>query len=223
MMKKSLFYLLFALPLLCFSQNIAKIKVQETRETFKDGTQNAFIVDVYVKEQEFVEKEIRESLKKQDAKVTVKKEIFADNAKFSFLGDNTADVYAKIQKKADGVYTITMAVDLGGAFLSSKEHEKQAEAFETWLYELAIRVTKQDVARETKDAEKILSKQEKELNGLKSDNMELENDINNYNQKIENAKKQIENNKKTQEELGKKILDQKEVVKKLQEKEKAVQ
>lgn len=221
-MKFCLLLLLTLCCSICFTQSLAKIKVQETRETFADNNQSSFMVDVYVHEQDYVEKELKEALKDFNAKIDMKKEIFADNAKVSFLGSNTVDIYAKIVTKSEGVFTITIGVDLGGVFLSSKDHEKESDAFEKWLYDLAVKMSKNDVLRDLKAAEKVLSKQEKELEGLKSDKSDLEKDIVNYNQKIDQAKQDIDQNLKNQADTEKKIAEQKDVLKQLEAKEKAV-
>ncbi len=215
-----------------FSQKVPKIEVTETKDVLNEDTRNCFAVEVYGNDKSIVEKDLKSALKSKDAKVTTKKEFFADNAVFKEFGDNNSvDVYAKIEEKSENSFMLVAAVDLGGAYLSSSDeaHKVKAEAFKNFIREIAIQASRDAVKEEVKTAEKLLSKQEKEFDGLKKDKENLEKDIKDNEKQIEESKKKIEEDKRNIEENAKKqtekqteIQKQREVVKELQLKEKAV-
>ncbi len=214
------------------AQEVPTIEVKEVKDILNGDTRDAFAVDVYGNDKGLVEKDLKSALKDKDAKVSTKKDFFADNAMFKEFGDNnTVDVYAKIEEKTENVFSLVAAVDLGGAYLSSADQANAVKlaAFKKWLREVAVQASRDAVAEEVKTAEKLLSKQEKTLDGLKKDKENLEKDIKDNENKIEESKKAIEADKKAIEENTKKqgetqseIEKQRVVVKDLQLKEKAV-
>ncbi|MCI5059220.1 MAG: hypothetical protein MRY83_24115 [Flavobacteriales bacterium] len=216
-----LIFLLFSFSM-AFAQEPIVIKVTEGTEVLGGKTNNAMTVTIYEATVKEVEKAFKAELKKNKAKVSVKKEIFGDNAAFSSLGDNTVDVYAKVVDKGDKKCDLQVAVDLGGAFMSSKEHKTKYDAFRNYLYGFAVSTTKEAIAGQTKEAEKLQGTMEKDLEKLKSEKEDLEKLIKDCEAKIEQAKKDIETNKENQTKKGKDIEKQKEVVSALQAREKAV-
>lgn len=222
-MKKPILFLSFALTsFFAVAQDVPKIKVAETNVPLQQGSKDGFMVEVYVHKKDDLEDAFKHFLKQYDAKVSVKKEIFGDNAMIKDLSANFVDVYAVIEEKTKTSQNLMVAVDLGGAFLSKGQQKDQAQVFEKLLYEFAIKTSKETVLGEVKEAEKALSKQEKELEGLKSDKTDLEKNIKDYEEKITKAKGDIEKNTQMQADSEKKIAEQKEAVKLLQAKEKAV-
>jgi hypothetical protein len=221
-MEKYILALLVILGLNLNAQEPIMIKVTEGTEVLGGQTNNALTVSIFEATTKEIEKAFKAELKKNKAKVTVKKEIFGDNASFSSLGDNTVDIYAKVVDKGDGKCELQVAVDLGGAFMTSKDHKSKYDAFRNYLYGFAVSTTKDAIAGQTKEAEKVQGSMEKDLEKLKSDKEDLEKLIKDCESKIEQAKKDIESNTENQSEKEKQIESQKEVVSKLQEREKAV-
>jgi len=220
------------LSLNTFAQEVPTIEVQETKAILNKDTRNAFVVEVYCKDQKDIEKALKKAFKDKDAKVDVSKEIFADNAVFKSFGtNNTVDVYAKIEKKTENTYTVSSAVNLGGAWLSSSTDDQkvQAQAFKTFLRDFAVKLSKDAVHKEVDNAKKVLSKKEGSLKDLQNGKADLEKDIKDREEDIKEAKRKIEEDKisieenaKSQTEMEAELEKQREVVKALELKEQAV-
>jgi len=213
-----------------FAQEVPKIEVIETKDILNKETRDVFAVEVYGTDKGLIEKTVKDAFKDKDAKVSMKKEFFADNAVFKSFGDNnTVDIYGKIEPKTAASFLLSTAVDLGGAFLTKENGEEKTKAYKAFLYELAVKASKNAVLKEVKEAEKMLSKREKELKSLKENQADLEKDIKEREKNIEEAKRKIEQDKidikssiEKQGAKQKELEAQRDVVKTLQLKEKAV-
>jgi len=214
------------------AQDVPTIQVTEANTALNNDTHNAYVVEVYSKDQKNVEKALKKALKDKDAKVDVGKEIFADNAVFkSFGNNNTVDVYAKVEKKTEYSFTVSAAAYLGGAWLSSSNDAQkvQSEAFKTFLRDFAVKSSKETVKEEVEAAQKVLSKQEDNLKDLKKSKENLdkdikdrENDIKEAKRKIEEDKLSIEENTKSQTKAEAELEKQRAIVKTLELKQQAV-
>ena len=93
------------LILLLFVTSVAfgqrKIKVHEEREKFSTGTNNSLVASVYESTPDDIEKAWKKLMKDYGAKMTMKKEIFADDASIKDLSPNTCDIYAFVRKISD--------------------------------------------------------------------------------------------------------------------------
>ncbi|MBL4653233.1 MAG: hypothetical protein JKY53_10280 [Flavobacteriales bacterium] len=226
-MKKVLFLLIAAL-----SFNISpaqyKINVSEKGENLGGSSHNAFSVMIYEMDEKDIEKAWKKVMKKMGANVQMKKEMFGDDANTKEMGDNNFDIYA-IVKKADKGIELCVAIDLGGAFLSSGQHSAQAKYIKELLHKFAVEQTKLGIDGIVKEEEKIQSDLEKDQKNLEKDKEKLGKDIEGYEKDIEDAKKAIEQAKKDIEQNGKdqgekkkEIEGQKKVVQEVIAKEKAV-
>jgi flagellar biosynthesis GTPase FlhF len=219
-MKTIYFLLFFTVTFLAQSQQ--KISVKETNENIGGGSHNALTVTIYGASQKDVAKAWKDELKKMGAKVQEKKEIFGDDALIKSLSENTFDIYSKVEESGEGVITLIVAVDLGGAFMNSSQHPDFFRYFKDKLYEFAVNQTKAAIAKELKEAQKEEEKLNSEYENLIKEKEKLEKAIKEYEEKIKEAKENIEKNKKQQEEIQKQIVKQKEVVKAIEEKMKSV-
>lgn len=202
-----------------------KIKVEEK----SDGGHKALVVTIYEASSSDVEKAWKSEMKKLGAKVSIKSDIFADDAKMKAIGDNTFDVYAKVRKAGDEAVILTVAVDLGGIYMSSGKHGKEYKAMRDLVYKFAVKTTKTAIAGQLKIAEKVLSVIEKEKKALVKDNEKMHKNIKDNEERIKKAKeeieqtkKDIEKNVKDQEAKTKEIGEKKQIVEKIAAKEKAV-
>ena len=125
-----------------------------------------------------------------------KKELFADDCELKDMGDNTFDVYAKVTPGKEGEVEVAMAVDLGGAYLNSRDHAEQYKVMEGMLHEFGVSATKAAIGNEMKAAEKVWEGYEKEQKDLEKDKERLEKSIEDNEKRIEDAKKEIEQAKK---------------------------
>ncbi|MBL4625602.1 MAG: hypothetical protein JKY42_10755, partial [Flavobacteriales bacterium] len=158
----------------------------------------------------------------------MKKEMFGDDANTNEMGDNNFDIYAKAKEVDKGI-ELCVAIDLGGAFLSSGQHSAQAKYLKDLMYKFAVEQTKEGVQGIINAEEKIQGDLEKDQKDLEKDKEKLEKDIEGYEKDIEDAKKaieqakkDIENNGKEQGEKKKDIEVQKKVVQDVMAKEKSV-
>jgi hypothetical protein len=208
---------------LCFvlSLSAQKTKVEEKRENIGDGVNNSLVVTIYSANVDDAAKEWKKKMKSGKAKISGKKEIFADNAELPYISDNPIDVYARFEQKKDDVYMV-VAYNLGGAFLNSSDHKTQYKAAEKMIYDFAVELSKMCIEDDLGDAEKGLKTMNKDLERLKSDNEGLHKDIQRYEEQIEKAKTEVEDNVKEQEEKVKEIEGQQKFVTEIQEKLKKV-
>ena len=160
------------------------IEVRESNKELGGAMHNALLVTIYEAEKNDIEKAWKNKMKKYDAKVSSKKEIFADNAVINELGNNTIDLYAAIQEDGDKKHTLMVAIDLGGAYLSSTTHSSQYTAMKNILYGFAVNLTKEAIAGQAKAAEKVLAGLENDQKDLIKSKENLQEDIADYKQKI---------------------------------------
>ena len=137
-----------------------KTKVEEKRENIGGGVNNALVVTIFSADVSEAEKEWKKMMKSAKAKVSGRKEIFADDANLPYISDNTIDVYAVFDQKKDDVYMV-VAFDLGGSFLNSSDHKTQYKAAEKMIYDFAVDIAKQCIENNLKDEEKNLKLMEK--------------------------------------------------------------
>jgi molecular chaperone DnaK (HSP70) len=205
--------LLFALAIFsvaAFAQK--KITVNESNENIGNGKKNALVVTIYEASVSDVEKEWKSLMKGYKAKVTSKKEIFADDALIKELGGNTVDVYAKVFDNKNGSVTLIVGFDLGGAFLNSKDHSAQYKEAKAIVHKFAVKISKDAVENQLKEAQKAKEKTEKEHAALIKEKENLEKDIENYKAKIKKAEEDIQKKIKGQEQKKKEIEEQQKTV-----------
>lgn len=194
-----------------------KIEVSEKTEKLNDASHPCLSVYVYETDESSVEKGLKSMLKDMNAKVSMKKEIFADDAKWSEIGDNTFDVYAKVKEVEKGKVELIFAVDLGGAFMSSSEHSSQTKAFKEKLKTLAVDLTKEGIEAKMKEEGKVLGKLEDEQKSLEKDKEKLQSNIEGWKKDIEKAEGDIKTNDSNQGTKKKEIEEQKAKVKKIEQ------
>ena len=138
------------------------------------------------------------------------------------MGKNSFDVYAKVDEISDGGATVSIAIDLGGAYLNSGEHGAKFKIIEKKLYAFGVKAAKNVVAEDVKAEEKILKEKEKELDQLKKDKESKEKEIEDFKEKITKAEEDIKKNESDQGEKEKEIGTQKEVVQEVIKKKEAI-
>lgn len=205
---------------IAFSQ--LEIKVNESNESFEAGTNNALVVNIFEADAKEVEKEWKKLMKDYKAKVSSKKEVFADDATIKNISENTIDIYAYTKPGKDNDLQLVVGFDLGGAFLSSSLHPDKYTAAKKIVYNFAVNVTKEAIEGQQKEQEKVLKTMEKEKEDLIKAKEDLHKAIEDYKEKIAQAEKDIETNVKDQEEKVKEIETQQKVIEDIIAKVKAV-
>ncbi|MGD1847418.1 MAG: hypothetical protein ACFB10_18675 [Salibacteraceae bacterium] len=164
-----------------------KIEVKQATANFSTGKQVALSVIVLEGNLKDVEKAWKKEMKGLKAKVSSKKEIFADDATMKSMGDNSFDVYAVFEEVENVGVKVFAAFDLGGAYLSKSTHPDRFKAAEKFMYEFGVEQTKEKIGKDIKGAEKELSSREKELKDLKKEKSNLEKTIEDAQKAIEQA------------------------------------
>ncbi len=218
---KKLCFLIVLVFLVKVSFSQKKIEVNDGTSNIGGGNNPVLEVLIYEGDDKIIEKEWKSLMKSFKAKVSMKKEIFADDATIPSISDNTIDIYATIEKSGD-YYKLTVGFNLGGAYLSKSLHSSQYKVASKLIYDFAVDVSKKAVEEQMKQAEKELKDMEKTHERLVRDNENLHKDIENYKAKITQAESDIETNIKDQATAQKNIENQKEAVKRIVEKKDAI-
>lgn len=187
-----------------------EVKVTEENYSFSVGSKNCIIVTVPYGKMDIVEKELKNELKDWGGKYNSSKgEYTAMQASVKSMGAKPFDAYARPFASGD-VVKVAVAIDLGGAFLSSNAHGAQFTAMKEKLKAFAVRAGKECVAEELKAEQKVLAGYEKEQKDLEKDKETLLKSIEDYKKKISDAEKKIEENTSNQSKKKEEITKQNE-------------
>jgi hypothetical protein len=212
-MKNGLTCLIIASSLIVQSQNI---NTREYSERFSNGTQNAITTIIYTGNIEDVKNDWKKLLKKyKNEKVKVTdNEVFGDNILIKEWGNNTIDVYAKFEVDAKTAASIQMAVavDLGGAYLSSSGDKTKFRYMEDLVKNFAVAATKKPIQSSLKDGEKLLQKQMEEQKDLERENKNLKESIEENRKKITKTEDKIIEKETALEKKNAEVNIQKKVV-----------
>ncbi len=213
---------IFMLATVGFSQR--KIEVNETSFGFSKGNQHALYVTVFEASSKDVSKAWQKKLKDFKGKTSEKKgEVLSDNAMIKdFKDNNTVDIYTRFKDTKDGNTKMYVAVNMGGAYLSSSDHPGKFKAMKKILHDFAKKMSEDVVNKQIKDATKILAGFQSEQKNLTKENENLHKDIENYNEKIKKAEEDIKTNEANQDAKKKEIEAQQKAVDALQEKLKGI-
>ena len=122
--------------------------------------------------------------------------------------------YAKFEedKKAKTV-KMSVAVDLGGSYLTSSLDKDKFKFVEKMVKDFAVKMTKEPILAAVKEAEKQLEKLQDKQKDLEKDNKDLKEDIEDYKKKIYKAEKEVIekdveiDKKKSEVKIQKKVVD----------------
>lgn len=197
-----------------------EVVINEVLEYMSQGEKTGVEVAIVDAETKDVESTWVKFMKKYKAKVTNSKksvEVFADNAKIPQISANTVDVYAIARKESYGT-KLTVFVDLGGAFVSSQEHEAAFGALEGLVREFALGEAVRVVEAELKIQEKVMKDLGKDLSGLVKDKDGYIKEIEKAKALIAQREIDIANNEKAQDTKRQQIEIQEEIVKTVKKK-----
>lgn len=209
-MKQLFTLLLTTLSVATFAQG--EVKVSEENYTFSVGAKNSIIVTVPYGKLDIVEKELKNELKEWGGKFNSSKgEYVVSQGTIKAMGAKPFDGYARAFVSGE-VVKVAVAIDLGGAYLSSNAHGAQFTAMKERLKEFAVRAAKECVAEELKAEQKILDGFMKDQKDLEKDKENLLKSIDDYKKKIAEAEKKIEENTTNQSKKKEEITRQTEKV-----------
>ena len=200
-----------------------KIVIKESPEPIGGGTHNALTVKIPDINPAEAEEGFKSHMKAYNGKRTSKEgSAFIDNADIKEMSDNTVDVYAKAVAAGKDV-NFSVAFDLGGIFLSSTTHKDKYLVAERIVKEFAVKMTREPLLEQLKNAQKSQSKIEGEQKSLEKDNINLNEDIQNYKAKIRTAEENLAKNKAEQDKKKLELETQKKVVIEVETKLKAME
>ena len=128
-----------ALTFMAFTSFSQEVLIKETNVNI-DGSKNGFQISIPYADKKTTEKELKDLFKSWKGSFSSKKDVMkADDCKDKAMGENTFDVFGTVQENGDEGSTVFVAVDLGGAYLSSKEHANQFKVMEGDLKIWAIK------------------------------------------------------------------------------------
>lgn len=176
------------------------IKVSEENHSFSTGSKNALVVNIPYGNKDLVEKELKKELRNWNGKYDSKgEELFTIQAISKFMGDKPFDTYAKVISSQSNEIKIAFATDLGGAYLSSREHSELFRAMSDKIKAFAKETATTCVKEELEKNQDALSGLEKAQRSLEKDKKGLEEDIEDYKKKIAEAEEKIKQNVQNQE------------------------
>ncbi|MFK8039477.1 MAG: hypothetical protein AB8B74_14385 [Crocinitomicaceae bacterium] len=168
--------ILNTLLMVCLSMQLsAQITVVE-KNVKVNLTENGLFLSVPYGDKKMFDKALKDELKDWKGKITNKEFYFADDCKLKEIGENTFDAYAKVEDITKGGVIISVQLDLGGAYLNSKVHPAEYKVFEKRLYDFAVSTSKDIIEDEAKAQEKVMQKQEDELEDIKGE-LEKQGDL----------------------------------------------
>lgn len=207
--------LVLAASLAALAASAQRIELKEGNEKFSTGTHNAISTTIYANRQDDVQSAWKSLMKdyKNEKVKSDKNEVFGDNILIKEFGNNPVDVYATFEEnKKDMTVKMHVAVDLGGAYLSSSEQRDKYNEAEKIVKNFAVRMTKEPLQEKVKEAEKQQARLEEEQKDLEKTNKNLRSDIEDYRGKISKAEKEITVKEAELEKKKGEVVVQKKVV-----------
>lgn len=159
---KTLFTLML---LLTVSALNAQIQISE-KKVDVDGSENGYHITIPYGDKKIISKYLKDELKSWKGKVVTKDFFFADDCRFKDMGKNTFDAYARIEDITKGGVNVYVKVNLGGAYLNSKDHPGDFKFIEKKLYNFAVNAAKDIIEEEAKVEEKIMKGQGSDLEDI---------------------------------------------------------
>ena len=194
-MKSILFFVFAVVAAQTWSQKVSLI---QENQSFTIGVKNSYVLTIPYASKPLIEEELKSFLKEFGKAKDNKGEIKVLLGKNKKVSDKPFDVYARVVTGKDGLPIAVFAVDLGGAFMNSREHPNQSEAMERLLIQFGNDCANTGINEEVKAEQKILQSLEKEQKDLEKGLSDYEKDIANYKEQIKETEKKISEVKSNQ-------------------------
>ena len=198
------------------------MRVKEGNMSTSKGSQNSLSIEIPFVDEAFFQDELKSFLKDWGKFKENKGEYSVLLGEWKENGKKTFDVYAKYELKKDAPVGVSFAIDLGGAFLNSRDHSTQYELFKKAIESFGRNCASNFINNQLEKENKILKTLEKEQKDLEEDKVDLEKEIEDYKKKIEDNLKKIEENKTSQEKQKESIKTQSSKVQEIEKKKKDI-
>jgi len=215
---------ILAIVLFSFCMQFSYAQVTEGTGTMSQGSNNGLTISLKGTQSKVVNAAWMKFIKSYKGKTKMNKksaELFSDNATIKGMSSNTVDVYSKTAQIGDNV-ELSVWFDLGGAYVSSATHPEAYVLGEKMLTDFSQTVSTAAIEEEIKMEENVMGKMEDDMKSLLKEKLNLEEEIAKCEAKISEAKAKIESNTAAQIEQQKVMDAQKEKVKMVKDKLKAV-
>lgn len=200
-MKNSILF--FALMLVAAALPAQRRFVMETERMMSFGSRPGFRVEFSTSSAKLVEEQWKTFAKKNfEAKLKKDRktdEWTAANLQSPLLGNSTYAIYSTVEKVGDNGSALTLWIDAGSYFVSSRENASQATEVMGALRQFYFDVRRATIDQEIKDQEAKIKDLENKQKRLERENDGLRKDIDNYKAKIKKAEEDIVKNDKEQE------------------------
>ena len=150
-MKSILFFCSIVVVAQVWSQQVSLI---QENQSFTIGIKNAYVLTIPYASKPLIEEELKSFLKEFGKAKDNKGEIKVLLGKNKKVSDKPFDVYARVMTGKDGLPIAVFAVDLGGAFMNSREHPNQSEAMERLLIQFGNDCANTGINEEVKAEQK---------------------------------------------------------------------
>lgn len=219
-MKKLLSLLALNIVTLATAQ---EVKPTEQSVPFSSGSHNAIVVTIPHAMKDIVEKELRSELKDWGGKYNNSKgEMTATQASFKAMGDKYFDAIGKVIETGNNEIMIAIAVDLGGAFLDSKQHNSQYKVIEERIRKMALRAAIASIDEDLAAQGKVLRTMEKDKKDLEGNIEDSKKAIEDYKKRIADAEQKIKDNEAAVLKKDGEIKDQTGKIGEIEKKKKGV-
>lgn len=216
---KSIYLLLFYFSMIGFSHSqiqpysIDNFTMREFPVSMSEGMKNGFTLEFEgLSNKEIIK--LWEDFMKPYGKAgrdRKSKEYFIDDARIPGLNrGNTVDFYSKVDEVTKTRSSLTVWVNLGGAYINSKDHPDDFQTLKNMLLVFEKNAYKAMVENQISEENKALKVLENDLNKVTKANEKLSRDIENYKDRIIKAEQEIQENEKTIESKNQEIDLQKE-------------
>lgn len=220
MMKYSIVALLFALPIIGYTQ---KVEVIESSEKIGDVLRNGISITLQLNEK-MIDNGWEKFLKEHGKYDEKKNEYTQDQGEYKEFSGTPVRTLSKVYTSKNGNVTVFWAIDLGSEYIS-KSSNKYAAA-QKFLHDFGVSMYIQDVNAQVKEAEGALDdatkKQErkikdgenlvKKVDNNKEDKARLEQKLKDNAQELVDLQKAQEQNKLDQAEAAKDVEKMKKAV-----------
>jgi hypothetical protein len=217
---KKIFILIFLTNLTTFGFSQME-EISESKETMKEGTFNAIVVELSNSDEKVALKVWKSFIKGFGAKakkIKRSKEYLASDVIIGGLNNSeNVEVYSRVEDKGDDSELIVW-IQMGEFYVSSGSFPSDYTVAAKMLEDYVIEVAKELVNIEVNNAEKKMKKLVKEMDKLKKKNNSYFKDIEKAKDAIVRAEKNIENNIRDQKEQESLIESQQNALQILKEK-----
>ena len=215
-MKKLCLISFILISISAFSQNV---RVQEQNFDFSAFSNvNSLSIEIPYADESYVNGRLKKLLKSWGKHKESKGEHSSLMVEMKEMGKIPFNVYAKVTVLRNENMSVHFGFDLGGAFLSKRDHSEKFKFIENLVSAFASDVVKDWVSDELKKEEKILHQLEKEQKDLEKRKGNLEKEIQDFEKKIERNKSEIKENIDLQGKKKEAIQLQDDKVKKIDKK-----